>query len=123
MQTMQEIFTRQKRALFFLLALLILGWAFTGAKEIFAGLLLGLLFGLYNFWILIRKMEQFDKKLDQGKKVSLGSGLRFASGVAAAAIAMSMPEYFNLISTVIGLMIPYALLLADRIFYHVKHHS
>lgn len=123
MQTMQEIFARQKRALFFLLALLILGWAFTGAKEIFAGLLLGLIFGLYNFWILIRRMEQFDKKLDQGKKVSLGSGLRFASGVAAAAIAMSMPEYFNLISTVIGLMIPYALLLVDRIFYHVKHHS
>ncbi|WP_039041542.1 ATP synthase subunit I [Sporosarcina sp. ZBG7A] len=123
MQTMQEIFARQKRALFFLLALLILGWAFTGAKEIFAGLLLGLIFGLYNFWILIRRMEQFDKKLDQGKKVSLGSGLRFASGVAAAAIAMSMPENFNLISTVIGLMIPYALLLVDRIFYHVKHHS
>ena len=123
MQTMQEIFARQKRALFFLLALLILGWAFTGAKEIFAGLLLGLIFGLYNFWILIRRMEQFDKKLDQGKKVSLGSGLRFASGVAAAAIAMSMPEYFNLISTVIGLMIPYALLLFDRIFYHVKHQS
>ncbi|WP_432354067.1 ATP synthase subunit I [Sporosarcina sp. A2] len=123
MQTMQEIFARQKRALFFLLALLILGWAFTGAKEIFAGLLLGLIFGLYNFWILIRRMEQFDRKLDQGKKVSLGSGLRFASGVAAAAIAMSMPEYFNLISTVIGLMIPYVLLLADRIFYHVKHHS
>ncbi|WOV84667.1 ATP synthase subunit I [Sporosarcina jeotgali] len=123
MQTMQEIFARQKRALFFLLALLILGWAFTGAKEIFAGLLLGLIFGLYNFWILIRRMEQFDKKLDQGKKVSLGSGLRFASGVAAAAIAMSMPEYFNLISTVIGLMIPYALLLVDRIFYHVKHQS
>ncbi|WP_025785595.1 ATP synthase subunit I [Sporosarcina sp. D27] len=123
MQTMQEIFARQKRALFFLLALLILGWAFTGAKEIFAGLLLGLIFGLYNFWILIRRMEQFDKKLDQGKKVSLGSGLRFASGVAAAAIAMSMPENFNLISTVIGLMIPYALLFFDRIFYHVKHHS
>ncbi|MCM3756079.1 ATP synthase subunit I [Sporosarcina aquimarina] len=123
MQTMQEIFARQKRALFFLLALLILGWTFTGAKEIFAGLLLGLIFGLYNFWILIRRMEQFDKKLDQGKKVSLGSGLRFASGVAAAAIAMSMPENFNLISTVIGLMIPYALLLVDRIFYHVKHQS
>ncbi|WJY26508.1 MULTISPECIES: ATP synthase subunit I [Sporosarcina] len=123
MQTMQEIFTRQKRALFFLLALLILGWAFTEAKTIFAGLLLGLVFGLYNFWILIRRMEQFDKKLDQGKKASLGTGLRFAAGIAAAAIAMSMPEYFNLISTVAGLMIPYALLLIDRIVYHVKHHS
>ena len=123
MQTMQDIFTRQKRALFFLLAFLLLGWAFTGAKEIFAGLMLGLVFGLYNFWILNRRMIQFDKKMDQGKRVSLGSGLRFASGVAAAAIAMSMPEYFNLISTVIGLMIPYALLLVDRIFYHVKHHS
>ncbi|MDW0108642.1 ATP synthase subunit I [Sporosarcina aquimarina] len=123
MQTMREIYTRQKRALFFLLALLILGWAFTGAKEIFAGLLLGLVFGLYNFLILVRRMKQFDKKMDQGKRISLGSGLRFASAVAAAAIAMSMPEYFNLISTVIGLMIPYALLLIDGIFFNAKHQS
>ncbi len=123
MQTMQDIFTRQKRALFFLLALLILGWAFTGAKEIFAGLMLGLIFGLYNFWILNRRLIQFDKKLDQGKRGSLGSGLRFASAVAAAAIAMSMPEYFNLISTVIGLMIPYALLLYDGIANQKNYHS
>ena len=74
MQTMQDIFTRQKRALFFLLAFLLLGWAFTGAKEIFAGLMLGLVFGLYNFWILNRRMIQFDKKMDQGKRMS-GDGV------------------------------------------------
>lgn len=123
MQTVQEIFKRQKKALFFLLALLILGWGFTDYQPIFAGLILGSLFGLYNFWILVRRMERFDRTATEGgKSASIGTALRFASGVAAAAIAISLPEQFDLVSTVIGLMIPYILLLADRILFHIKHH-
>lgn len=119
MQTLQEIHKRQKKALFFLLALFMLGWVFTDFKLVFAGLILGSAFGLYNFWILVRRMERFDHAIETGKKkASLGTGLRFASGVAAAALAISMPETFDLISTVIGLMIPYVLLLIDRIFFN-----
>ena len=58
MQTLQEIYKRQKRVLFFLLALFVLGWGFTDFKTVFAGLILGSLFGLYNFWILVRRMEK-----------------------------------------------------------------
>ena len=80
-------------------------------------------FGLYNFWLLVRRLEKFDRSLSEGKKVaSLGTALRFASGIAAVAVAMSIPEQFHLISTVIGLMIPYVYLLVDRIVYHVKYH-
>ena len=93
MQTLQEIHKRQRRALFFLLALFVLGWGFTEWKTIFAGLILGSLFGLYNFWILVRKMERFDRAFAEGKKrMSLGTALRFASGIAAAAIATAMPN-------------------------------
>lgn len=122
MHTLREIFIRQKKALFFLLALFMLGWFFTDVKTIFAGLILGSLLGLYNFWILVRRMERFDRSITEGKgRSSLGTPLRFASGVAAAAIALAMPETFNLIGTVIGLMIPYAWLLIDRILFHAKN--
>ena len=122
MQTLQEIYSRQKRALFFLLALFVLGWEFTDLKLIFAGLILGSLFGLYNFWILVRKMENYERKFAQGKNgTSLGTFIRFASGVGAAAVATAMPEYFDLISTIIGFAIPYVLLLVERIIYHARH--
>ena len=123
MQTLQEIHTRQRKALFFLIALLVLGWGFTEWKTVFAGLILGSLFGLYNFWILVRRLAQFDRAISEGKKrISLGTTLRFASGIAAVAIATAMPEHFDLISTVIGFGIAYVLFLADRIIYHVRHH-
>jgi len=122
MQTLQEIHRRQKKALFFLLVLFVLGWVFTDLKSIFAGLILGSLFGLYNFWILVRRMESYDRKLSAGKNgASLGTITRFASGVGAAALATAMPEYFDLISTVIGFAIPYVLLLVERIIHHVRH--
>ena len=122
MENLRQIHNRQKRALFFLLAMLALGWGFSPWPTVFAGLILGVLFGLYNFWILTRRMERFDRALANGKKApSLGSGLRFASGIAAAAIAVSLPETFNLIATVIGLMIPYLFLLAERIISQLKH--
>jgi len=123
MQDLQQVFQRQKKVIFFLLAICALGWGFTPYNTVFAGLALGALFGLYNFWLLVRRLEKFDRSLSEGKKVvSLGTGLRFASGIAAVAVAIAVPEQFHLISSVIGLMIPYVYLLADRIIYHVKHH-
>lgn len=122
MQTLQEIHIRQRRALFFLLAIFVLGWAFTKWETVFAGLILGSLFGLYNFWILVRRFEAFERAITDGKKrISLGTAMRFASGIAVAAIATAMPEQFDLISAVIGFAIPYILLLGDRIIYHVRH--
>ncbi|WP_075618367.1 ATP synthase subunit I [Paenisporosarcina indica] len=124
MQDLQQVYARQKKLVFFLLAFCALGWGLTPYNSVFAGLALGALFGLYNFWLLVRRLEKFDRSITEGKKKagSLGSGLRFASGVASVAVAISLPEHFNLVSTVIGLMIPYIYLLVDRIIYHVKHH-
>ena len=49
---------------------------------------------------------------------SLGTALRFASGIAAAAIATAMPEQFDLISTVIGFAITVRPTIR-QIIYHV----
>ena len=123
MDGLREIFTRLKRIIIFILAIFVLGWGFTPYQDIFAGLIIGTLFGIYNMWILVRRMDKFDRAVAEGSKVrSLGTALRFASGVAAVAIAILFAEHIHLVSTVIGLMIPYILLLAERIIYHVKHH-
>ncbi|MCM3356441.1 MULTISPECIES: ATP synthase subunit I [unclassified Psychrobacillus] len=116
MLEMQRIFTRQKKYIFFLLAICVLGWAFTPYPAIFAGLAVGSLFGLYNFWILVRRMEKFDRvMLGEKGRAGLGTSFRFASGIAAVAIALIFPDDIHLISTVIGLMIPYVLLIVERI--------
>ncbi|MCM3610329.1 ATP synthase subunit I [Planococcus sp. MERTA32b] len=123
MDGLREIFIRLKRIIIFILAIFVLGWGFTSYQDIFAGLIIGTLFGIYNMWILVRRMDKFDRAVAEGSKVrSLGTALRFASGVAAVAIAILFAEHIHLVSTVIGLMIPYILLLAERIIYHVKHH-
>ncbi|WP_042470889.1 ATP synthase subunit I [Bacillus ndiopicus] len=123
MEDLHYIFAKQKKVLFFLLALCVLGWAFTPYASIFAGIGLGAFFGTYNFWILVRRMDKFDHSISEGRKASsLGTALRFGSGVAAVAIAMSLPEHFHLISTVIGLMLPYIFLVIERIVHLAKQH-
>lgn len=121
MHEMQYIYSKQKKYIFFLLAAYALGWIFTPYSTIFAGLAIGSLFGLYNFWILVRRMEKFDRVLTDGKgRAGLGTTFRFASGVAAVALALALPEYIHLISTVIGLMIPYVLLIVERVMFHAR---
>ena len=123
MLDLHHIFAMQKKALFFLLAVCALGWGFSPYDSMFAGLALGTFFGTYNFWILVRRMEKFDRSISEGTKVaSIGMALRFGSGVAAVAIAISLPQYFHLISTVIGLMFPYIFLVVERIVHHFKSH-
>ncbi|BDH60620.1 ATP synthase I [Ureibacillus massiliensis 4400831 = CIP 108448 = CCUG 49529] len=122
MLDLHHIFAMQKKALFFLFALSALGWGFTSYQSIFLGISLGAFFGTYNFWILVRRMDKFDRNLGEGKRTaSLGTALRFGSGVAAVAIAITLPEYFHLISTVTGLMIPYVFLIVGAIVYLVKN--
>lgn len=123
MVDLHHIFAMQKKALFFLLALCALGWGFTTYQPVFAGIAIGAFFGTYNFWLLLRRMEKFDRSMSEGTKApSIGSALRFGSGVAAVAIAISLPQYFHLISTVIGLMLPYIFLVILQIFRGIKNH-
>ena len=123
MLDLHHTFAMQKKAFFFLLAICALGWGFSPYDSIFAGIALGAFFGTYNFWILVRRMEKFDRSMSEGTKApSIGMAYRFLSGVAAVAIAISLPQYFHLISTVIGLMIPYIFLVIERIVHLSKSH-
>ncbi|MEO2075166.1 MAG: ATP synthase subunit I [Bacillus sp. (in: firmicutes)] len=115
------MFNRQRKWIFYLLSIYVLGWGFTSYQTIFLGLILGTCFGFLNLWLLVRKTEDFDKKVGEGKKVrSLGSLSRMAVGGIAALIALRYPEYFNIFSLVIGLMTSYIVIMIDY-FYHAVH--
>lgn len=122
MVEMHRIFKKQIIGFIILLIVCAIGWGFTSYHALFAGLALGALCGLFNFWNLIRRMESFDRKTRQGQKVkSLGTLIRYGSALLAAAVAITWSEYFNVASTVVGLMIPYILLFVDRIIVHLKN--
>lgn len=122
MVEMHRIFKKQIIGFIILLIVCAIGWGFTSYHALFAGLALGALCGLFNFWNLVRRMESFDRKTRQGQKVkSLGTLIRYGSALLAAAVALTWSEYFNVASTVVGLMIPYILLFVDRIIVHLKN--
>ncbi|MDR6120989.1 ATP synthase protein I [Bacillus sp. SLBN-46] len=121
MPDFRVMYNRQRKWIFYLLSIYVLGWGFTSYQTIFLGLILGTCFGFLNLWLLVRKTEDFDKKVSQGKKVrSLGSLSRMAVGGIAALIALRYPEYFNVMGLVIGLMTSYIVIMIDY-FYHALH--
>lgn len=116
MSELKGMYTRQRKYIFFLLALYVLGWGFTDYQHIFLGLVLGTSLSLFNLWLLVRKTDQFGDMLLQGRKVrSLGLLSRMAAAVFAVIIALEYPEHIHLVSVVIGLMTAYLVIMIDFI--------
>ncbi|MFZ7943250.1 MULTISPECIES: ATP synthase subunit I [Bacillaceae] len=110
--------------MFFLLAIYVLGWGFTSYQSIFMGLVFGTSLSLFNLWLMVRKMKQFDHSLSQGRRVrSLGSFSRFATAALAVVVSMRYPEHLNLISVVIGLMTSYIVIMIDFFIHSLQIHK
>jgi ATP synthase protein I len=121
MPEFRVMFNRQRKWIFYLLSMYVLGWGFTSYKMTFLGLILGTAFGFINLWLLVRKTESFDKAIAKGKKVrSLGSLSRMAMAGIAVIIALRYPDYFQIVPVVIGLMTTYLVIMIDY-FYHALH--
>ena len=61
MPDFRMMYNRQRKWIFYLLSIYVLGWGFTSYQSIFLGLILGTCFSFLNLWILVRKTESFDK--------------------------------------------------------------
>lgn len=123
MPEIRGIFERQRKYIFLLLSVYVLGWGFTDHQSIYAGLILGTSISLYNLWLLARKTWNFGDDVLQGKKVrSLGSFSRYAAAGFAVLIAMEFPEHFHLIFTVLGLMTSYFVIMIDFLIqsFHIR---
>ncbi|MFD2446777.1 ATP synthase subunit I [Bacillus sp. CGMCC 1.16607] len=114
MPEIKVMYTRQRKYIFFLLSIYVLGWGFTEYKTIFLGLIFGTSLSLFNLWLMVRKTESFGKAVSQGKKVrSLGSFSRMATAAFAVIVALKYPDNFHLISMVLGLMTSYIVIMID----------
>ncbi|CDQ18831.1 ATP synthase subunit I [Halobacillus karajensis] len=117
MQLYQQMITRQRKWMFYLLALFVLGWGITPWQPIFLGLLLGSVLSFYNLWLMQRKIRKLGEASAENHSVrGIGTFTRLASGALAVVIALQFEEYFHLISVVLGLMAAYFVILIDYLF-------
>jgi len=117
----KDLYQRQRKYIFTLLSIYVLGYGFTSYQSVFAGLILGTSLSLFNLWLLARKMERFGDSVVEGKKVkSLGTMSRLATGALVVIIALEYPDRVNLISAILGLMTSYLVIMID-FFLHSFH--
>jgi ATP synthase protein I len=121
MQDLQQIFARYRKYIVFMLSLYVLGWGFTPYPSVFLGLILGTGISLYNLWVMVRKTVRFGQAAAEGKAVrSIGTFSRMASAGLAVIIAFKYPDKFHLISTIVGLMTFYIVIMIDLIIHTLK---
>ncbi|MDG5471192.1 ATP synthase subunit I [Jeotgalibacillus sp. ET6] len=124
MPDLKQHFQRYTKYIFYLLSIFVLGWGFTPYPEVFLGLILGTSLSLFNLWLIRKRMERFDRAIDEGKKVrSLGTFSRMASAGIAVLIALGFPEFIHLISTVFGLMMVYFVIMIDYFWQQIILHK
>ncbi|MCQ6264899.1 ATP synthase subunit I [Fictibacillus sp. WQ 8-8] len=100
----------------FMLSFFVLGYGVTSCKSIFLGLSFGTLFSLFNLWSMYSSIERLGQAVINQQKVrTMGSLSRLLMGGLAALIAIRFPQFFNLLSVVIGLMTVYIIMLIDSL--------
>ncbi len=118
---MHLMFRRYRKYILYLLSLYVAGWGFTEYQSVFLGLVLGTSISLYNLWIMVRKHNQFDRAIQEGRKTgSLGTTSRMAAAGVAVFFAIKFPDYFHLVSVVIGLMTMYIVIMIDYVVQHSR---
>lgn len=124
MPEFMQMYNRQRKWLFYLLSIYVLGWGFTHYQTVFLGLILGTAFSYFNLWLMVREMKKFDKTITSGKKVrSLGSFSRMASAAISVLITLKYPQYFQIISVILGLMTIYIVIMIDYLFHSFNAHK
>ncbi|MDM5201377.1 ATP synthase subunit I [Fictibacillus enclensis] len=109
-------FRRYIKITLFMLSFFVLGYGVTSYQSIFLGLSFGTLFSLYNLWSMYSRIERLGQAVINQQKVrTMGSLSRLLVGGLAVLIAMRYPQFFNLLSVVIGLMTVYIIMLIDSL--------
>ncbi|MDQ0160602.1 ATP synthase subunit I [Alkalibacillus salilacus] len=110
---------RQRSWMLYTLAISVAGWGFTDYETVFAGLILGLVIGLFNLFLLQKRVDVIGEKAANNQTAkSFGTLSRFAAAILVVVVIMRFPEHFNLLAGIIGLMTPYFVIMIDFIFHH-----
>ncbi|MCP3027579.1 ATP synthase subunit I [Halobacillus sp. A5] len=117
MEEYQQMTARQRKWMFYLLAILVLGWGVTPWQPVFLGLLLGSIISFYNLWLMQKKIKKFGEPSTKDKpQRGLGTITRMATAALAVVVTLQFEEHFHLISVVLGLMTAYFVILIDYLF-------
>lgn len=117
----QSMATRQRKWMFYLLAIWVLGAGFTPYQSIFLGLLLGSIVSFYNLWLLQRKTNDFAESVEKNQSArGLGTVSRLAAVALAVIIALRFEEHFHIIAVLIGLMTSYLVIIIDFVMFKSK---
>ncbi|KGX93887.1 ATP synthase I [Pontibacillus halophilus JSM 076056 = DSM 19796] len=109
-----SMIARQRKGMFFVLAIFVLGWGFTSYQQVFLGLLLGSVISFFNLRLLQRKVNKLGEATSENRTArTLGTFSRFAAAGLAVLIALRYSQYFHLISVVIGLMTTYVVIMIE----------
>ncbi|MET3684261.1 ATP synthase protein I [Alkalibacillus flavidus] len=110
---------RQRKWMLYALAISFAGWGLTDYKPVFAGLILGLLVGLFNLFLLQKRVDVIGEKAANNQAAkSFGMLSRFAAAILIVVLATRFPEHINLFAAIAGLMTPYLVIMIDFIFHH-----
>ncbi|MFD2044424.1 ATP synthase subunit I [Ornithinibacillus salinisoli] len=121
MKQYENMITRQRKWMLFLLAILVLGAGFTPYVRIFLGLLLGSVVSFYNLYLLQKKTSDFADAVAKNQSAKgLGSISRLAAAALAVIIALRYEEYFDMIALIIGLMTSYLVIMIDFLLFKNK---
>ncbi len=68
---------RQKKYMYYLLALLVLGWGFTSYKDVFLGLIIGTIFSFLSLRIIARRTDKLLDRVTNGKREVQGNSGKY----------------------------------------------
>ncbi|SDQ13153.1 ATP synthase protein I [Virgibacillus subterraneus] len=121
MSNYQSMATRQRKWMFYLLAVWVLGAGFTPYQSIFLGLLLGSIVSFYNLSLLQKKTNDFAESVEKNQSArGLGTVSRLAAVALAVIIALRFEEHFHIIAVLIGLMTSYLVIIIDFVMFKSK---
>jgi len=115
MSEYEHMVSRQRKWMFYLLALIVLGIGFSSYTYFFNGLLLGTIVSFYNLWNLQRKIRRFGESALESNKPILGIGTftRMLSAGLAILIAIQFKAHFHIIGVILGLISSYVIIVID----------
>lgn len=122
MSQYENMIRRQRKWMFYLLAILILGAGLTPFTSIFLGLLLGSVVSFYNLYLLQKKIVDFTEAVAT-KQIARGLGTvsRFAAAALVVIVALRFEDHFHVIAVLIGLMTSYLVIMIDFALFNTKN--
>ncbi len=121
MQEFDQLVSRQRKWMLYILALFILLAAMLpDYRPLFLGLLLGSVISYYGMRILQNRLRKFgESAIESGKPIGLGTIFRLLGGILAVFLAFYLDEKVNYVGVVAGLGVAYVVLLVDASIYYV----